>query len=248
VTAASVAALYDIHGNLPALEAVLADPRLESAEVVVVGGDVIAGPFPAECLQLLGLLGERARYIRGNADREVVEGIDAPQNRPDRRFVADRLSAGQVAAIAAWPLTVEVEITGIGRVVFCHATPRADFPIVTRLTPEEDILDTFGPITADLIVCGHTHMQFDRPVGRYRLVNAGSVGAPYEDAVGAYWAMLGREVDLLRTDYDTGAALRAIEGSGYPDVSDWLGPVLRGEHTAAEALLVFEDRRLAETP
>jgi putative phosphoesterase len=199
-----VAALYDIHGNLPALDAVLAEV---DADVVVVGGDTVAGPWPSETLERLRSLEGDVRFIRGNADREVYEekrGL-APPEVID--FVRERLSPEQLEFLRSLPLTLSV-----GRVLFCHATPRNDEEIFTKISPEERWRDVLAGVDADVVVCGHTHVQFDRPVGDVRLVNAGSVGLPYEHEPGAYWALLdGTDVELRHT------RCRA------PDLSQWPG-------------------------
>jgi putative phosphoesterase len=199
-----VAALYDIHGNLPALEAVLAEV---DADVVVVGGDTVAGPAPAETLERLRALDADVRFIRGNADREVYEerqGLAPPEVM---EFVRARLSREQIAFLRSLPLTLS-----IGRVLFCHATPRDDEEILTRISPDERWHEALAGVDADVVVCGHTHVQFKRQIGEIRLVNAGSVGMPYADEPGAYWALLdGTGVELRHTRCQA------------PDVSEWPG-------------------------
>src|SRR3954470_13967966 len=177
-----VAALYDIHGNLPALEAVLAEVRREGVDRIVVGGDVLPGPMPREAMEMLLALDLPVSFIRGNGDRAVLEemtGIDpaVPESvRETIRWNAAQLNAGDARTIAAWPKTLRISIPPLGDVFFCHATPQSDTAIFTRLTPEDRLRPLFDPIDAPLAVCGHTHMQFDRTVGRTRVVNAGSVG------------------------------------------------------------------------
>jgi putative phosphoesterase len=199
-----VAALYDIHGNLPALDAVLAEV---DADVVVVGGDFVLGPWPQETYDRLRSLDGDVRFIRGNADREVVQ--DAPGLAPPEltTFVRERLSPAAFEFLRSLPLTESV-----GRVLFCHATPRNDEEIYTRISPEESWRAALDGVDADVVVCGHTHVQFDRRIGDVRLVNAGSIGMPYEREPGAYWALLdGSEVTLRRTEYVPG------------DLSPWPG-------------------------
>jgi predicted phosphodiesterase len=205
-----VAALYDVHGNLPALEAVLDDV---DAELLLVGGDVAAGPWPSETLERLRSLGDRARFIRGNADREVaqkeVRGLAPPELM---EFVREQLSDEQIAFLGSLPLTASVDVDGLGPVLFCHATPRNDEEIFTRISPDERWQPALEGTQEKLVVCGHTHVQFDRMIGDTRLVNAGSVGMPYEHEPGAYWALLGPEVEHRRTEYEPGD----IAGSGWP--------------------------------
>lgn len=192
-----VAALYDIHGNLPALDAVLADV---DADVILVGGDFVAGPWPAETYERLRSLDGDVRFIRGNADRELVE--EEPGRAPPElmEFVRERLPEEAFGFLRALPLTMSV-----GSVLFCHATPRNDDEIFTRVSPDERWREALGGVEADVVVCGHTHIQFDRRIGDVRLVNAGSVGMPYEREPGAYWALLdGTDVELRRTEYAPG--------------------------------------------
>jgi putative phosphoesterase len=199
-----VAALYDIHGNLAALDAVLAEV---DADVIVVGGDIVMGPSPSETLERLRALPGDVRFIRGNADREVYE--DKPGLAPHEAFeyARSRLSDEQLEFLRGLPVTLSID-----RVLFCHATPRNDEEIFTKISPEERWREALADVDADVVVCGHTHVQFDRRIGDIRLVNAGSVGMPYEHEPGAYWALLdGTDVELRHTRCQA------------PDVSDWPG-------------------------
>ncbi|HVG67808.1 MAG TPA: metallophosphoesterase family protein, partial [Gaiellales bacterium] len=198
-----VAAIYDIHGNLPALDAVLEQIAEEEPDVVLVGGDSAAGPMPAATLDRLIALGCRARYIRGNADRELVDpssGDDIWARRA--RWAAASLTAAHRELLTAASLRVVLDVEGLGRTLFCHGSPRSDEEIITRLTPEARLRPMLEGVDADIVVCGHTHVQFDRRVAGKRIVNAGSVGMPYEGDPGARWAMLGPDVSLWCTDYD----------------------------------------------
>ncbi len=196
-----VASLYDIHGNLPALDAVLAEVE---SDLILVGGDAVAGPWPAETLDRLRELGERVRFIRGNADREVTS--ERPGRAPPgvMNFVREQLTEEQIAFLGTLPLTESLDVDGLGSVLFCHATPRSDEEILTRISPEERWRDALVGVEEPTIVCGHTHTQFDRRIGETRLVNSGSVGMPYEDQPGAYWTLLGPDVEFRRTDYEPG--------------------------------------------
>jgi putative phosphoesterase len=223
-----VAALYDVHGNLPALEAVLGDERLADVDVIVSGGDVAAGPFPRECVERLRSLGDRIAYVRGNADRELAG------------WPAERLDADARRMLTDWPTTVELEVDGLGPVVFCHGSPRSDEEILTAITPDAAV--QAACCEAPVVVGGHTHVQFDRAVGASRLVNAGSVGMPYEGRRGAFWALLGPNVRLVSTDYDVDRAAEAIQATGYDGVDDLVGSLL--EPVAPdEATAYFESRR-----
>jgi predicted phosphodiesterase len=239
-----VAALYDVHGNLPALEAVLADPRCAAADLIVSGGDLVAGPMPAECVDRLAAEGERVRYLMGNCDRETVwTTTDDPGFAESVRWSAARLGDDRLGRIAAWPGTVEVGVSGTGTVLFCHGTPTSDTAIVTSATPEADVAAELAGVTAEVVVCGHTHVQYDRSVGEVRVVNAGSVGMPYERSPDARWALVSAgRVELVSTPYDAEAALELLSSKGCPAL-EWFSRPLRGEVTAEEATAHFESRR-----
>jgi predicted phosphodiesterase len=229
-----VAAIYDVHGNLPALEAVLADIDAEGVDAVMSGGDLVAGPFPADTLALLESRAD-VRFLRGNADRLVLEGVD--EHEQDWTAARELLGERALETIRSWPLTVELEIEGLGRTLFCHAVPSADEPIFTRITPDDEVAQLIGDVAADLVVCGHTHAQFDRRLASgLRIVNAGSVGMPYQGRRGAFWALLGPEVELRRTEYDTEAAVAAIceaTGPRHEQLAAWLLEPPDPEETAA---------------
>jgi putative phosphoesterase len=189
----TVATLYDIHGNLAALEAVLAE--VPDDATILVGGDVCAGgEHPSETLERLRAMGDRVLWVRGNVDRELMPGEPglAPQAFLDE--TREKLTDEQIAFLHGLPPTQQ-----IGRTLYCHASPRNDLDIFTELTPEDHIADLFADVDADVVVCGHTHMQFEREIGGKVVINSGSVGRPYEDRPGAYWTL-----DLIEryTPYD----------------------------------------------
>jgi putative phosphoesterase len=230
-----VAALYDIHGNLPALEAVLDDLEGEDVDAVVVGGDVIAGPLPRETLELLQSFGDRVRYIRGNADRLVLEGSD-DQNA----WVGQRLRSSDLADVAGWPEMLALDVVELGRVLFCHATPRNDEEIVSAATPDEVLHEVLAGVAADVVICGHTHHQYDRTIGDVRLVNAGSVGLPYEGKAGAFWALLGPDVELRSSEYDVQAGAARLRRTGYPKLDEYLTVSLLDPIPREQAITEFE--------
>jgi predicted phosphodiesterase len=222
-----VAAIYDIHGNLPALEAVLRDVRQAEVDRVVVGGDVVPGPMPRETIRCLLDLEMPAQFIQGNGDREVLARMRGTETgavpepfREVMRWVAGQLHPEYEPLLAGWPGTLRVPIGGLGEVLFCHATPRNDTEIFTRLTPEDRLLPVFQGLDAPVVVCGHTHMQFDRMVGTIRVVNAGSVGMPFGEP-GAYWLLLGPDVQLRHTPYDLARAAERIRGTEYPQAQEF---------------------------
>lgn len=222
-----VAALYDIHGNLPALDAVLADVKLRGVDHVVIGGDVLPGPMPRECLDRLLTFDLPTSFVSGNGEREVLaikRGVDTgavpAAFRPMMQWVGEQLTGDHERRIGAWPATLRMPIAELGDVLFCHATPRSDSEIFLRTTPNEALLAIFDAAKADIVVCGHTHMQFDRRIGRTRVVNAGSVGMPFGEP-GAYWLLLDSEPRLQHTSYDLAGAADAIRGTAYPQSEDF---------------------------
>jgi putative phosphoesterase len=209
-----VAALHDVHGNLPALEAVLADVERARVDQIVFGGDVAAGLLPAETIdRLMELRG--ARFVQGNADRILVELFDGGEAQEEGlidEWCAAQLDRRRRDFLASFEPTVV-----IGDVCFCHATPHADDPIFTRISPDERVRELIGHIDQRLVVCGHTHMQFDRAVDGIRVVNAGSVGMPY-GTTDACWALVdGIDVELRRTPYDLEAAAERLRASGHSE-------------------------------
>jgi putative phosphoesterase len=238
------AALYDVHGNLPALEAVLHEVRAAGVDQVVIGGDVLPGPMPRETIDCLLHCGLPLRFIRGNGDRAVIEemqGIEStlPEHvRRSIRWNAEQLGDPDRRMIEAWPETLRLEIDGIGRVLFCHATPRSDTEVFTRLTPGDRLLPVFSGLDAALVVCGHTHMQFDRQIGGVRVVNAGSVGMPYGDTR-ASWLLLGPGVELRRTPYDLTAAAERIRRTRYPQAEELIANDLLNPRSEQEMLELF---------
>jgi predicted phosphodiesterase len=232
-----VAAIYDIHGNLPALEAVLQDIREADVDQVVVGGDVVPGPMPRETLRRLLDLDLPVQFIHGNCELAVLAQMaateagsvtywgtasGAPLPEPLQEvmhWTAQQLQPEYEPVFASWPKTLRLEIRGLGEVLFCHSTPRSETEIFTRLTPEDHLLPLFEGLKVSMVVCGHTHMQFDRMIGRTRVVNAGSVGMPFGDP-GAFWVLLGPDVQLRHTPYDLAKAAERIRATQYPQAQE----------------------------
>ena len=233
-----LAALADIHGNVQALDAVLADPRCAAADGIVVLGDVVAGTFPAECLDRLTALGDRVRVLRGNADRIVLE-----EDGVESRWVRERLGAERLSAVERWPISFAVEVEGLGAVRCCHATPHGDEDILTPATPEDDAATWFDRTREAVVLGGHTHIQFERGIRRWRFVNVGSVGRPREGRPAAYWALLGPDVELVSTGYDVPAAVEAVLASGQPS-AEQVADVLLRPPSQEEAIPVLEQWRI----
>jgi putative phosphoesterase len=240
-----VAALYDIHGNLPALEAVLKEVRQLSVDEIVIGGDVLPGPMPVEALACLQGLDIPVRFIYGNGEIAVLERMSGkePANVPERfrpviSWTAQQLDSKQRRFIVSWPQTIRIQISGLGDVLFCHATPRNENEVFTRITPESRLLPIFESLGVPVVVCGHTHMQFDRKVGSTRVINAGSVGMPFGEP-GADWMLLGPDVQFRHTYYDLETAAECIRRTGYPQADDFAANSVLQPPSEAKMLELF---------
>jgi predicted phosphodiesterase len=208
-----VAALADVHGNAPALAAVLEEVGRETPDLLVFCGDLTWGSLPQETLALVRDLELPARFVCGNADRMV--GRETEGRGP--WMAADHTSV-DLAFLAGFEPTVAVDVDGLGSVCFSHGSPRSDEECVTIRTPEARVREFSQGVEASCFVTAHTHMQFDRRAAGLRLVNPGSVGLPYEMTPGAYWAMLGPDVELRRTEYDVDAAIAQMRATDDPRV------------------------------
>jgi predicted phosphodiesterase len=215
----NVLALYDIHGNIDALDAVLADPRAAGADAVVVGGDVLPGPFARETLARLESLTVPQHWVRGNGERELAEAVGTgppPEDDLVRRVAAiTAAELGDARATGLGRLPLMIALDGVS---YCHATPRRDDEILTRMSTAERWAEALTGVDAALVVAGHTHQQDDRMVREVRFVNCGSVGLPYEGDGGARWAWVADGEPYLRcTAYDAAAAGERMLAAGWPD-------------------------------
>ncbi len=242
-----VAALYDIHGNLPALEAVLKEIEHEGVNLVVVGGDFVPGPMSLEVLGVLQHMEDRVKWIRGNCEREVVEFFDggavsyikSQDVRESTEWIAGQMERKQRDFMAGLPEKISLDIEGVGSVLFCHGSPRSDMEILTEATPDERVRETIAGVKEEVIICGHTHMQFDRKCEGKRVVNAGSVGMPYGEP-GAYWLLLGPDVSLRKTNYDLEAAAERVRKTEYPLAQDFADNNIVTPPSEREAIEYFE--------
>jgi predicted phosphodiesterase len=223
-----IAVLADIHGNLPALRAVLAEIDREPVDAIVVGGDIAGGPLVRESLELLDSRPEPVHWVRGNGEREALavhDGEPASDDPPGRAAVwsAGQLDRGWRDRLASWPIAMTLDGT-----LFCHGSPRRDDEMLTRATPDAVLAEAVAGVDEPLVVGGHTHQQFIRPVAPDRVMaNAGSVGMPYEGRAGAFWMVVdGGRVDLRETRYDFEGAVDELRASGYPDVDTQIGEAL----------------------
>ena len=217
-----IAVLSDVHGNAPALAAVLAELECERPDLVVFGGDFTWGPLPGETFDLVR--GLDARFVRGNADRALLENRAETERE---RWMQSNHTREMRDFLAGFEEAVVLEVEGLGAVRFCHGSPRSDEECVTSETPAERVRDLSAGVDERVIVTAHVHMQFDREVAGIRSVNAGSVGMPYEDRRGAFWALLGPDVDLRRTEYDLDEMVERYRASGLPGIEEIVELTLR---------------------
>ncbi|MGW2866239.1 metallophosphoesterase family protein [Streptomyces sp. NPDC001205] len=242
-----VAVLSDIHGVLPALEAVLAEPEVSAADRIVLTGDIIAGPQPTQVLDLLISLSDRIVWISGNADRELLEYRRGQRDSipdPIAPWAAEQLREDHLDLLGQLSRSVSLPVRGLGKVLFCHATPRDDEEVVLVDSRLERWREVFSELDSDVrtVVCGHTHMPFVRLAHGRLVINPGSVGMPY-GRPGAHWALLGPGVELRSTDFDVEAAITQVtQDSSYPEIAEWADYFLHARATDADALEAFAPR------
>jgi len=220
-----VAVLADVHGNAPALAAVLEEIEREGVDRLVFLGDLSWGSFPSETLGLAMTLADRASFVRGNAERDLVEAFDRAEQGdatlPERvRWMVQRHTRAQRDFLAGFRDTVALEIDGLGDALFCHGSPRSVEELVTEATPEDRMSDVLEDVEQDVLVTAHTHVSYERRVLGKRALNPGSVGLPYEGRRGAYWALLGPDVDFRRTEYDVEAVAGHMRASDEPRATE----------------------------
>lgn len=228
-----VAVISDVHGNAVALAAVLHDVQRISPDLIVCGGDLTWGPQPQETLQLARAVGVPVRYVRGNAERALLEPSDKPT--PRERWLLERHSAEDIAFIRTFEENVVIDLAALGRVRFCHGSPRSDEECITPATPDRRIRELMAGVAEQILVSAHTHIQFDRAVAGIRSINAGSVGMPYEGRDGAFWAVLGTDVELQCTGYPLADAVAAYRASGDP-LTDAMIEILESSPTRDEVI------------
>jgi putative phosphoesterase len=249
----SVAVLSDIHGVLAVLDAVLAEPAVAAADLVVVTGDHAAGPQPVPVLDRLQQLGDRVILLRGNADRELAglaRGRDVEVPDEITPWAAEQLDPAHIAMLEQLPHPVQLDVEGFGTVMFCHGTPRDDDEVVLVDTRLERWAEVFEDLSDDVqtVVCGHTHMPFVRLVDRRLVINPGSLGMPYGRAGGS-WALLAEgNVTLRHTPIDVRAVCEEVaQQSTYPGVREWVEYFVTSASSDAEALRTFAPRDGRET-
>jgi putative phosphoesterase len=233
-----VAALADVHGNAPALAAVLGDVAAANVDLIVFCGDLTWGPLPRETIELVRAIDTPVRFVRGNADRMVGVHLDERGT-----WMAAQHDDGATHFVNGFETHVVVDIDGLGPTRFVHGSPRSDEECVTPRTPVERVREFMSGVEERVLVTAHVHVSYDREVEGMRLVGPGSVGRPYEGERGARWALLGPAVELRRTDYDHEATAELYRASGIPqletDLQLLLEPLGRDEAVDHAETVIF---------
>jgi predicted phosphodiesterase len=237
-----VAVLADVHGNAVALRAVAAEVVAGRPDLVVFCGDLTWGPLPGETWELIRDLPLPKLFVRGNAERALLEAEEPGTDR--ERWLLQQHSPATLEALGAFVESATVEIEGLGRVRFCHGSPRSDEELVTPETPEKRMRALLDGVAEPTLVTAHTHIQFDRRVAGRRSINPGSVGMPYDGERGAFWALLGPDVELRRTHYDLEDAASRYRASGDP-LAEQMVELLLHPPTAAEVIAHAEAREFS---
>jgi putative phosphoesterase len=221
-----VAVISDVHGNVPALRAVLGAIQESDAELVVSLGDATWGAQPEETRMLLESVGRPAIFVNGNGERALRE-LRAGRDGNEREcWIRDRHSEATHAFLETFVASAVVTVAGLGAVRFCHGSPRSDIELITPETPPERMRALMEGVSETVLLSGHTHLQFDREVAGIRSVNPGSVGMPYHELRGAFWALLGPDVTLMRTEYDLDDTASAYRASGDPLTNEMIETLL----------------------
>jgi putative phosphoesterase len=245
-----IAALYDIHGNFPALKAVLDELETIQPDLIVIGGDIVSGPMPDQTLDCLLNLSKRikVKFIKGNGDREVVEaskGLElshlSEQGRKTQQWVAGELTEKHLEFLSSLPNTMEIHVKNIGDILFCHATPESDADIFTPLSSKERLETLFAHVEHPIVVCGHTHMQFKIDLGKTSIINSGSVGMPFAKRPGAYWLLNDSNgIEFKHTQFDLDRAAEDIRKSNFPTAEHFIKHNLLQIPNEKEAMRLLE--------
>ncbi|MFX3618687.1 MAG: metallophosphoesterase [Sporolactobacillus sp.] len=245
-----IAALYDIHGNFPALRAVIDELHKIQPDQIVIGGDMVSGPMPIQTMDCLLNLRKHVRttFIRGNGDREVIEASKAfelpnlsEQGRKTQQWVAEQMTDEHLAFLSHLKSVTSIHTENLGDLLFCHATPNSDSKIFTPLTEQDRLQKLFTGFKQPIVVCGHTHMQFRLELEGQKIFNSGSVGMPFANRPGAYWLLIDSDkIEFRRTTYDLNAAAKQIRKSQDPCVDDFIANNLLQIPSEEEAMIFFE--------
>lgn len=237
-----IAFISDIHGNLTALNAVLADIRQTGVDQIVCLGDTISlGAQPLETLHTLRSL--NCTYLMGNHDEAILTPERAPAFEisenviPDLHWCRNLLKPEDLDFIKTFANTHELTLPNGMRVLAFHGSPHSCTDMILSTTPPEDLERFFAGQTAPVCIGGHTHIQMLRRHGRQNIINSGSVGNAFEFAYTpgnpprlipcAEYAILEQsgpslKIDLRHVEYDQNALLQAVKESGLPNAGWWV--------------------------
>ena len=258
ISVGSAAFVSDIHANTSAFEAVLAELAAAPVDALVLNGDITWGSFPGRTVDLIRAAQREFAYvvlIRGNGDRallELADGVRSAQ-RPREAWMLAAHRATDVDLLRTVVFQIDIELPGLGVVRACHGSPRADIETITSGTSIERLAEATAGVAADVLLTGHTHLQFDRPVDGLesirRSVNPGSAGIPYGvEKPGAYWVRVDQErahpFDFRVTGYDLNGYIEAMLNTDDP-VRETIAELLRRPPTAEEIIVDSEQRVFA---
>lgn len=203
------AVLFDVHGNLKALDAVLAEARAEGFDRLLFGGDlVLFGPEPAACVDRLRGLGDQLVAIKGNTDRYVIDRQDEVTGW------ADALGEDRLAWLNSLPAQLALPEQDA---LLVHATPRGDEEMLMPETPASEAAKMLTGVSQHTLLCGHVHIQYRRPLAGHEVINPGSVGMPLDGDPRAAWAVISDgQLELRRVSYDVEAVADRVEREGGP--------------------------------
>lgn len=241
-----MAVVADVHGNAIAMAAVAREVVASRPDGLVFGGDLTTGPLPEETWRVVTELRNRIEkpvfFVRGNAERALAElrcGAQGRRPSPRERWMLAQHGAGMLDVLETFLATVTLDIDGLGPTRFCHGSPRCDEELISPGTPDDRMRALLAQVDERVLVSAHTQIQFDRRVVGIRSISPGSVGMPYQGAGGAYWALLGPDVDFRRTDYDVHGAAAAYRDTDDPLVEAIIGTLL-APPTPAEVIAAAE--------
>jgi putative phosphoesterase len=237
--------IADIHGNAPALAAILAEIDRVDVDLIVSLGDATWGGQPEETRTLLESIRRPAIFISGNGERALRELREGREGNDRESWMRDHHSPATYAFLETFVESAVISVEGLGPVRFCHGSPRSDIELITAETPAKRMRALMHGVPERVLLTGHTHLQFDRQVAGIRSINPGSVGIPYHELRGAFWAILGPDVALKRTDYDLQDAVRAYQASGDPLTKEMI-EVLLSPPSAAEVTAYAESLEFRE--
>jgi putative phosphoesterase len=221
------AVIYDVHGNLPALEAVLAAARGDGIERVVCGGDVaLFGAHPAECVERLRAFDDELIAVRGNCDRYLLQPPDVPADELDVvSWTRAALGEERVAWLGGLPSVAEIDEHDA---LVVHASPRSDEDVILPDTDASAVGEMLAGTRRRLLLCGHVHIQYRRDVDGTELVNPGSVGLPADGDRRSAWAVLeDGKVSFRRTAYDVDQVIAELGAIGHPSADVTAGRLRR---------------------